>query len=121
MALGSLRSWLALRLRRAAGPEAVMQLGVRDVEQKRYNEAAGEFAEAERLFRQSRSATDPKVVSAMARQAWCLLALSEYDEAISLYRRAIKAKESRGDMKEPTLQKLRDYLRDAEERMEAAR
>jgi tetratricopeptide (TPR) repeat protein len=115
-----LRAWLALRLRRAAGPNAVMQLGVRDAANGHYDEALGEFTEAERLFRLSHPPTDPAVVSVMARRAWCLANLRRFDDAIALYKEAITAKETRGDVKEPTLQRLRDYLKDAEQRKAAA-
>jgi hypothetical protein len=95
---------------------AALSAGVGHVDRKEYARAERAFFDAEELFRSERGPTDPKVVSAIARRAWCLVMLDQFDQGIALYREALKLKEERGDAKEPTAQKLRDHLTDAKRR-----
>jgi hypothetical protein len=108
-------------MQRLGGPEAGMSVGVRLADRGEYARAERAFFDAEALFRSERGPTDPKIVSAIARRAWCHVMLAQFDEGIALYGEALKLKEERGDAKEPTAQKLRDYLTDARRRAAVGR
>jgi hypothetical protein len=103
-------------LKKSAGPDGAMAFGNRCIRERNYGEASRAFAEAENMYRERATDTDPFVVAAMAKRAWCLVNLGDLDQAIKIYSEAINAKERRGDSKEPTLQKLRQYLKDAQVR-----